>query len=486
MKNQTGIKLVAAVGIAACMVGSAWGAGTIATVSSYAAPNMVAEINVALQEADVRLDAIEIGGVPDGNSIITGSVTFIQGGVTTQWDNAASLIDTAAIETGALPSGITVADANVATLFGVAKGGTGLASGTSGGVLAYTAAGTLASSALLAQYGIVLGGGAGAVPATLAASANTGAPLLSAGNAANPAYGPLNLAGGATIVTGDLPVSDGGTGAGTAAAAASALGVGTEDSPTFSALVLSNATTATGLSLDGTYTGNAIDFSGTTINPTGANGPCLIRAGTYATPIDYGVDSDQSGMIRVYSTSAGTSSYDRAIFAYTEVTSSKGGFPISGLAEANNTGTGPSKLQAGQLIAHLGAQSSGAHLTTAAGDGGTGGMFGLWAKVAASATATCDSGSIVAAIWADNAMSGTSSGTEYGIYATTTGNTPDGFIGFKTYTSGYSQLLYFEDSFSSNAGTCVETAALGAATNQDARIKVWYDGAQYYIPLYKD
>ena len=241
MKNQTGIKLVAAVGIAACMVGSAWGAGTIATVSSYAAPNMVAEINVALQEADVRLDAIEIGGVPDGNSIVTGSVTFIQGGVTTQWDNAASLIDTAAIETGALPSGITVADANVATLFGVAKGGTGLASGTSGGVLAYTATGTLASSALLAQYGIVLGGGAGAVPATLAASANTGAPLLSAGNAANPAYGPLNLAGGATIVTGDLPVSDGGTGAGTAAAAASALGVGTEDSPQFAGIELGHA-----------------------------------------------------------------------------------------------------------------------------------------------------------------------------------------------------------------------------------------------------
>ena len=94
----------------------------------------------------------------------------------------------------------------------VADGGTGLSAGTSGGILAYTATGTLASSALLAQYGIVLGGGAGAVPATLAASANTGAPLLSAGNAANPAYGPLNLAGGATIVSGDLPVADGGTG----------------------------------------------------------------------------------------------------------------------------------------------------------------------------------------------------------------------------------------------------------------------------------
>lgn len=48
----------------------------------------------------------------------------------------------------------------------VANGGTGLSAGTSGGVLAYTATGTLASSALLAANAVVLGGGAGAAPAT--------------------------------------------------------------------------------------------------------------------------------------------------------------------------------------------------------------------------------------------------------------------------------------------------------------------------------
>jgi hypothetical protein len=51
----------------------------------------------------------------------------------------------------------------------VANGGTNLASGTSGGVLAYTASGVLASSAALTQYGIVYGGGAGAVPVATAA-----------------------------------------------------------------------------------------------------------------------------------------------------------------------------------------------------------------------------------------------------------------------------------------------------------------------------
>jgi hypothetical protein len=48
----------------------------------------------------------------------------------------------------------------------VVRGGTGLGSGTSGGILAYTATGTLASSAVLAQNKVVIGGGAGVVPST--------------------------------------------------------------------------------------------------------------------------------------------------------------------------------------------------------------------------------------------------------------------------------------------------------------------------------
>jgi hypothetical protein len=48
----------------------------------------------------------------------------------------------------------------------VANGGTGLTSGTSGGVLYYSATGTLASSAALTASALVIGGGAGAAPAT--------------------------------------------------------------------------------------------------------------------------------------------------------------------------------------------------------------------------------------------------------------------------------------------------------------------------------
>jgi hypothetical protein len=59
------------------------------------------------------------------------------------------------------------------TALPVANGGTGLTSGTSGGILAYTATGTLASSGVLAQYGVVIGGGAGAVPTSTAVGTAT-------------------------------------------------------------------------------------------------------------------------------------------------------------------------------------------------------------------------------------------------------------------------------------------------------------------------
>ena len=48
----------------------------------------------------------------------------------------------------------------------VANGGTNLSSGTSGGVLAYTATGVLASSGALAANNVVVGGGAGAAPSS--------------------------------------------------------------------------------------------------------------------------------------------------------------------------------------------------------------------------------------------------------------------------------------------------------------------------------
>jgi len=81
----------------------------------------------------------------------------------------------------------------------VASGGTGLTAGTSGGVPAYTASGTLASSAALTQYGVVYGGGAGAVPVATAAGA-TGQ-VLTATTSGAPSWASPATSGTVTAVS---------------------------------------------------------------------------------------------------------------------------------------------------------------------------------------------------------------------------------------------------------------------------------------------
>jgi len=78
----------------------------------------------------------------------------------------------------------------------VASGGTGLTSGTSGGLLAYTAAGTLASSTAVTQYGVIYSGGAGAVPVATA-NGTTGQAFVATTSGA-PSWGTLPVVGGGT------------------------------------------------------------------------------------------------------------------------------------------------------------------------------------------------------------------------------------------------------------------------------------------------
>ena len=88
--------------------------------------------------------------------------------------------------------------ADVKGILPVVNGGTGLSSGTSGGVLAYTASGTLASSAALTQFGVVYGGGAGAVP--VATAAGTTGQVLTATTGGAPNWA-VPAAGGITYTT---------------------------------------------------------------------------------------------------------------------------------------------------------------------------------------------------------------------------------------------------------------------------------------------
>jgi hypothetical protein len=99
---------------------------------------------------------------------------------------------------GAPTFGAVALGTDVSGTLPVANGGTGLTAGTSGGVLAYTASGTLASSGALTQYGVVLGGGAGAVPTSTAVGTATHV-LTSNGSGVAPTFQALPASGPTTI-----------------------------------------------------------------------------------------------------------------------------------------------------------------------------------------------------------------------------------------------------------------------------------------------
>lgn len=119
----------------------------------------------------------------------------------------------------------------------VADGGTGISSGTSGGILYFSASGTLASSGVLASSAIVLGGGAGTTPATT----TTGTGVVTAvGNAVN--------------TTGGLV-----TQSGTLASSALLLGGG-------ASTAITSTTTGTGVV---TAVGNAVNTTGGLVTQSG-------------------------------------------------------------------------------------------------------------------------------------------------------------------------------------------------------------------------
>ena len=94
----------------------------------------------------------------------------------------------------------------------VSGGGTGLASGNSGGILGFTGSSSIASSGLLAQNGILIGGGAGATPSALTACTN--GQLVVGVTSAAPAcqtmsgdIGSINSSGAVTIANAAITVA---------------------------------------------------------------------------------------------------------------------------------------------------------------------------------------------------------------------------------------------------------------------------------------
>jgi len=220
---------------------------------------------------------------------------------------------------------LTTNTLNLTNALGVGYGGTGLTSGTSGGVLYYSATGTLASSAALAASALVIGGGAGTAPSTTttgtgvvtALGVNTGSAgafVVNGGALGTPSSGTVtNLTGTASInINGTVGATTASTGAFTTVSASgvitSTVTTGTAPFTVSSTTQVANLNVATAGSST-TATNLAAGTVGAVPYQTGAGATSFLTGNTTTTP--QFVTSTGTGTVAqapVLTTSTGTGS----------------------------------------------------------------------------------------------------------------------------------------------------------------------------------
>jgi hypothetical protein len=159
--NNNGVFGGISLGLNQVPLGQSLGAPVAATLGTAAFFN--------IGTAGSTIPLLNTNNTFSGNDNFTGSVSI--SGVQQIFPPSGLLVGTTDTQTLTNKS-INASEVNSGVL-AVANGGTGLASGTSGGVLAFTASGVLASSGTLTQFGPILGGGAGAVPTAGSRKGNT-------------------------------------------------------------------------------------------------------------------------------------------------------------------------------------------------------------------------------------------------------------------------------------------------------------------------
>ena len=165
--------------------GSGSQAATLASVIAAGGPTGSATVApIITYDAKGRLTAVSSATITPAASSITSPQALTRVDDTNVTLTLGGTPSTALLQPASITAGWT-------GQLAVARGGTGLASGTSGGVLGFTASGTIASSALLAANSLMVGGGAGATPSTV----TTGTGVVTALSNAPNTSGGFALAG---------------------------------------------------------------------------------------------------------------------------------------------------------------------------------------------------------------------------------------------------------------------------------------------------
>jgi len=205
-------------------------AGTLAVANGGTGQTTASAAFNALSPITTAGDLILGDGTNSATRLGIGANGYLltSNGTTASWAAApaAGVTSFAGGTTGLTPASPTTGAISLAGTLAVANGGTGLTSGTSGGILAYTATGTLASSTLLAANALMVGGGAGVAPSTVttgtgvvtALGVNTGSAgafVVNGGALGTPSSGTVtNLTGTASInINGTVGATTANTGA---------------------------------------------------------------------------------------------------------------------------------------------------------------------------------------------------------------------------------------------------------------------------------
>lgn len=214
---------------------------------------------------------------------------------------------------------------------------------------------------------------------------------------------------------------------------------------------------------------NKLTFSGLT----------EIAMGSYASPKEVG---SATGVHFAYwsGTGSGAASFHIGHQVVMKTTETGRPFPLCVQAEADGVGVGPDRIEAAQFISLLGAGGEATHLTTLGGDA-TAGMYATWHKVGANTSCVCEAGCRVAAVWLDNQMNCVVSGEEYAAFITCGGSKVDAVFGFETTSSGWTNLLYFDETAYDQDP--VASTGCTIATGDTPYLKVSLNGTAYGIPI---